>query len=104
LLKVKQVMKNHKQVEKSNVLWYGPHCFYKDNHHGGPSKWTHSSSRNESSTKNHKRPTHRCLVYSKHFLLQLKWNHPFKVIKQTLTTSKTCFFRELLSYLSLRSP
>jgi hypothetical protein len=43
-------------------------------------------------------------ILSISYFLQLKWNHPFKVIKQTLTTSKTCFFRELLSYLSLRSP
>jgi len=43
-------------------------------------------------------------ILSISYFFQLKWNHPFKVIRQTLTTSKTCLFRELLSYLSLRSP
>jgi predicted xylose isomerase-like sugar epimerase len=52
LLKVKQVMKNYIQVQKTSMLQHRPFCFYKDNQHERPSKQNHSPNRNESSRKN----------------------------------------------------
>jgi len=65
LLKVNQVMKNHKWMEEANLVRHGPPCFYKNNQHEEPSKQNHSPCINERSKKNHKGSIYGYLVYPK---------------------------------------
>lgn len=81
LLKVKQVMKTHIQVEDANLLRYRS-FFYKDNQYKWTFKWNHSLSRNERSRKNHKGLTHGHLCILRIYKpLESKYDHPFKIIR-----------------------
>jgi len=62
-MKVKQAMKNHIRVEKTNILWHGPPCFYQEAQDKKPFKRSCFLSRENNSKKCHKRPVRKHVQY-----------------------------------------